>query len=117
MTETNTIQQARDALAKWRKNLTSPLPWMIEKDGQDNITVDANRNDLVILSSREAASWASLDDDDARLIVGTAGNPDLLDAIDGLLEEAQRSGLGGWLGHFAVYFASAIIAADERMNA
>ena len=113
------IQRARDVLAKWRVNAPSPLPWAIENDGQDNITVDANRNDLVILSSREVASWAGLDDDDARLIVGTAGNPDLLDAIDAMLKNAQwHIDTYGSVEHpWATYIAAAIIAADERMSA
>jgi hypothetical protein len=58
---------------------------------------------------------------DEPLIVGTAGNPDLLDAIDAMLREAsadiaqygnQPDGL--WSGHKRI--AAAIIAADERMT-
>ncbi len=123
MTNSNTVQQARDALATWRANAPSPLPWAIESDGQDNITVDARHVDIVQLSSREVSSWASLDDDDARLIVGTAGNPDLLDAIDGLLAQEQRrrrsmhTNMSHDLSHHAERIAIAIIAADERMSA
>lgn len=57
------------------------------------------------------------------LVDGTAGNPDLLDAIDGLLSFAQAAVVGPNGGHFgsmvgqAHIIAAAIVAADERMNA
>lgn len=112
------IQQARDILAKWRKNAASPLPWAIESDGRDSITVDANHVDIVQFSSREVASWACLDDDDARLIVGIAGNPDLLDAMSQMLESAGYWGdAQPMLSNYANRIAAAIIAADERMSA
>ena len=114
------IQDARDVLAKWREKAPSPLPWAIESDGRDSITVDANRDDIVQLSSREVSSWASLDDDDARLIVGTAGNPELLDAIDRWLERgafwATQDGSMSGLPEPTRAIAAAIIAADERMS-
>ncbi|PYY59983.1 hypothetical protein DEJ17_06335 [Curtobacterium sp. MCSS17_011] len=56
--------------------------------------------------------WYSED----RLIVGTAGNPELLDAIDGLLEAAERYTPGTFRVR-AERIAAAIIAADERMSA
>lgn len=53
------------------------------------------------------------------LIVGTAGNPELLDAIDRLLAEALRV-QEGWPTAPRVKdtmpLAAAIIAADERMQ-
>jgi hypothetical protein len=47
---------------------------------------------------------------DEPLIVGTAGNPDLLDAIDGVLE--------AYIGRGCTYhpLAAAIIAADKRVT-
>jgi hypothetical protein len=113
------IQQARDVLAKWRSEADSPLPWAIENDGQDNIAVDAGRDDLVRLSSREVASWAGLADGDARLIVGTAGNSELLDAIDALLGDAARYHEHDSAHLFAMHgrlIAAAIVAVDERMT-
>lgn len=49
------------------------------------------------------------------LIVGTAGNPDLLDAIDRVLRLAYIE--GGAFHEAAAPFAAAILAADERMSA
>lgn len=84
------IQKARDVLAKWREA--------------------ANQGD--------PDAWVA-DTNDAHLIVGTAGNPELLDAIDYLLEAAtiheSRSNWSGAIPH-AERIAAAILAADERMN-
>lgn len=115
------IQQARDILAKWREAVESPLPWALSTDGQDSEVEDGNGASIVQLFSREAASWAGLGDGDARLIVGTAGNPDLLDAIDGLLELALTygdlpPGSGSRFITRAERIATAVIAADEQMT-
>jgi hypothetical protein len=63
--------------------------------------------DLDIASIKES-------DGDARLIVGTAGNPDLLDAINDALDMADA--LDGTAYGVAERLADAIIAADERMT-
>lgn len=101
------IQKARDVLKEWRHGATEDR-WVPRLTPSVIDRLD---------EGERVVAFGGYSDADAELIVGTAGNPALLDAIDGLLEEAQRSGLGGWLGHFAVYFAAAIIAADERMSA
>ncbi|KTR02102.1 hypothetical protein NS184_16810 [Curtobacterium luteum] len=55
-------------------------------------------------------------DSDAHLIVGTAGNPDLLDAIDAFLERVTVNLRENWAEMYARRIAAAIIAADERMQ-
>lgn len=55
------------------------------------------------------------------LIVGTAGNPDMLDAIDGVLLSALQAGplhtSTASIRRHGITIAAAILAADERMNA
>lgn len=93
MENNNQIQQARDVLAKWR---ATPQPRLAM------VNVMAQALDT---------------ESDARLIVGTAGNPDLLDAIDGLLELATDGGPApATTRAYAGFIAAAIIAADERMT-
>lgn len=116
----NDIQRARDVLAKWRNEVQSPLPWRIEGQGnEERDVVDATGDSVVSLWSREEASSAHLYDGDDRLIVGTAGNPDLLDALDRMLERAagqhERGYQGGWNDEMS-HIAAAIIASDERMQ-
>lgn len=125
MTNSNTVQQARDALAKWRKNPESRSAW--ERFDAAGLGEDIASGDRGYLGSFD-------DPTDVSLIVGTAGNPELLDAIDGLLADAQEhladleatgSGAlaslmnitGGGRHHYALRIAAEIIAADERMNA
>lgn len=107
------IQQARDVLAKWRE-----LIWDTEWEIDTNEPFSSELVGLFVPADKEYA--VKFEDGQAphvsvaRLIVGTAGNPDLLDAIDGLL------------AHFLNWelppsdvprIAAAIIAADERMSA
>lgn len=112
------IQQARDVLAKWRDRSTDG-PWKYDSDAQE-VWVESPANADIIIADE------GLTVSDARLIVGTAGNPDLLDAIDGVLAKAQEE--LGWytyewvaiskgVGAGALLIADAIIAADEQMNA
>lgn len=55
---------------------------------------------------------------DEPLIVGTAGDPDLLDAIDMMLGVAIiEAGKNMHFDHVAKRIATAILAADERMSA
>ena len=92
MTNSSVIQDARDVLAKWRKAARDG-EWTIESDTAES-------------------SWLGR---------GTAGNPELLDAIDGMLAHGQSAvtnpmnefGVRDW----AERIAAAIIAADERMSA
>lgn len=114
------IQQARDVLAKWRNEVQSPLPWgLIGGGNEPRDVVDATGDSVVSLWSREEASSAHLYDGDDRLIVGTAGNPDLLDGIDGLLAHVWKypAWSSGHMRTHAERIAAAIIAADERMSA
>lgn len=111
------IQRARDALAKWRGNVASPLPWrIVSVDESNDAVVDAEHIGIVALSSREEESSAGLYAGDDVLIVGTAGNPDLLDALDGMLITAERYDTGNGLRIWSDRIAAAIIAADERVK-
>lgn len=116
----NYIQQARDVLAKWRENSFSTL-WEVDT----NTPFSA---DLVGLFAPAQKEYVVKFDDDrqpegavANLIVGTAGNPELLDAIDGLLASAQTiaASTPGMIRFIerADRIAAAIITADERMSA
>lgn len=93
------IQQARDVLTKWKEGHVTP--WQFDTEGR--ITDD--------LGYLRATSGA-----DAALIVGTAGNPDLLDAIDELLADSKYFQFAA-LVPYAERIAAAILAADERMSA
>lgn len=104
---TNHIQQARAVLAKWRTDATA-APWSLDDHAPwdhmaINVAGDGGEADV----TDYIAGW------DARLIVGTAGNPALLDAIDGLLDvlpQSERVTL------WAERIVAAILAADERMG-
>jgi hypothetical protein len=104
------IQQARDVLQRWRDDSQagSPGTWSVDSSASIFPTVrDEVRGEVAhrLLS------------EDARLVVGTAGNPDLLDAIDGLLELATDGGPApATTRAYAGFIAAAIIAADERMT-
>ncbi len=82
------IQQARDTLAKWR-TAARDGEWSIESDTAES-------------------SWLGR---------GTAGNPDLLDALDGLLQHHAED---GWtvsaVASWVRLIAAAIVAAEERMQ-
>lgn len=104
---TNDIQQARDVLAKWRSEATEGT-WEHHQDGIVLV------NDFI--HSGDTTIAEDLFTPEARLIVGTAGNPDLLDAIDAFLGMVASGELRDRQGH-AERIAAAIIAADERMSA
>lgn len=96
MSDSSIIQQARDLLAKWRDG-TTPGPW---EDYGGYIAVP----DYVVANGTGR---------DIPLIVATAGNPELLDAIDDLLLNAKWEARNAWVNRIA----AAIIDADERMSA
>ncbi|UXZ57056.1 hypothetical protein [Curtobacterium sp. Arg-1] len=109
------IQQARDVLAKWREDATAGQ-WVVDLDrGESFGAVDTpdvyseSNADSVVLPAGTVAEH------DIPLIVGTAGNPDLLDAIDRVLRLADIE--GGAFHDAAAPFAAAILSADERMSA
>jgi hypothetical protein len=111
------IQRARDVLAKWRKEAREGrwhFAYLIPASKNlGTIDGDMEREDFYVASD--------VTSEDARLIIGLAGNPDLLDAIDSLLATAQREdlralGLGPLL-YDAERTAETIIAADDRMRA
>jgi hypothetical protein len=109
------IQQARAVLAKWRSEATEGT-WEHHEDGIALV------NDFV--RSGDTTIAEDLFTPDARLIVATAGNPDLLDAIDELLASAgsrwsdrYMSGVQAGIDGYASILAAAIVAADERMSA
>jgi hypothetical protein len=106
----NDIQKARDVLAKWRKAQT-PAPWQVKADWTGDAAEfgTAEENPL---------GWTN-HPVDARLIVGTAGNPDLLDAIDAMFDYMAPLGrtVPTPLVRHLEGIAAAIISADERMSA
>jgi hypothetical protein len=123
VTDTNVIQRARDVLAKWREK-AAPGPWEINEPlsklnrSPDCVSIDtADDVDDPRNVTYYIPRW------EAPLIVGTAGNPELLETLDGMLAAEQRrrasmhDNLSHDLSHHAERIAAAIIAADERMNA
>lgn len=125
------IQQARDVLAKWRAGVTGPihtnLPWTVQnatpgRKNWDDVLVDAD-GDWVFSYDEESPgqdemlTWnrpGSADPAAVRLIVGTAGNPDLLDALGHMLDQAPYEQLTYQVD--VARIAAAIIAADKRMT-
>lgn len=100
------IRRARDVLAKWRKGATEDR-WVPRLT---NSVLDS------LAEGERVVSFAGYSDAD--LIVGTAGNPALWDALDGMLaaeQEAQKPHRAP--NRYAERIASAIITADERMSA
>ncbi|NII42264.1 hypothetical protein E9228_002922 [Curtobacterium flaccumfaciens] len=107
------IQQARAALAKWRKGST-PGPWGISATSNELRARDPWNGFLL-------GTWANASGADQALIVGTAGNPELWDSLDGMLKVANEWKHGApsknvmFVKH-AERIAAAIIAADEAMS-
>ncbi|PZF11744.1 hypothetical protein [Curtobacterium sp. MCLR17_034] len=87
----NDIQNARDVLAKWRKSAQ-----------EDVTTIDAVVSEF--LPGNEA------------LIIGTACNPDLLDAIDTMFRIWEQAAGWGARELNVDSIAAAILAADNRMG-
>jgi hypothetical protein len=111
----NDIQKARDVLAKWRERAKTPGPWRQVGEGDEYLTwgdiTDTGEPGSRLVVAEHAGP-------DGALIVGTAGNPELLDAIDGLLAAAVL--VGRWETEFLAHakrLAAAIIAAEKRMSA
>lgn len=112
----NDIQRAREILDKWRDYTPSTAGgrWHVsgyeDPGGHTHIAADSRSiEDLGFVRSYE----------DATLIVGTAGNPDLLDAIDSQLAYAQTV-LPNPYPEIVIWsqaLAAAIIAAENRMSA
>lgn len=104
------IQRARDVLAKWRYG-TTPGPWsMVEDWGGDVSELRAEDGN--------ALGWLNRTGN-ARLTIGTAGNPELLDAIDEMLAmwaDWSRHGYV-YVPDYVEHIAAAILAANERMSA
>ncbi|MDT0211226.1 hypothetical protein [Curtobacterium sp. BRD11] len=129
MSDSSIIQQARDVLAKWRERATEG-PWTVV-DGEysdDAGTYDGSQieaeHEMVAMDHQDldCGPVAPLGHADARLIVGTAGNPDLLDAIDGMLaiaaaDIAEYGVKPPGLWNDVARVAAAIVAADGRMGA
>jgi len=97
VTDNSIIQDAREALAKWRDGST-PGPW---EDYGGYVAVPG----YVIANGTER---------DIPLIVGTAGNPELLDVIDRMLQGEADADIPD---PYIFDLAAAILAADERMSA
>lgn len=110
----NNIQQARDVLAKWREGADAYQPWLYEESSRKGYYGAS------VYSSDEAEYSVTSDatDGNARLIAGTAGNPDLLDAIDDWLRVSPAfERLAPIAYKKAQSIAAAIVAAGDRMNA
>jgi hypothetical protein len=103
------IQQARDVLARWLGNVPTGR-WEVTADGYVVLPTAPITHFINVASHEEVAP----------LIVGTAGNPDLLDALDYLLRHhgIVQTGSNVTLsttGLLIERIAAAIIAADDRM--
>jgi hypothetical protein len=95
------IQDARDVLAKWRE--------AVDKEAFEAL-LDADQDP-------ETGYWDYAKPElGAHLIFGTAGNPELLDAIDRVMAYGEKSGVLE-AQSAAQYLAAAVIAANERMSA
>jgi hypothetical protein len=99
------IQDARDVLARWR-DTASPAPWKYDAE------------QYFVEDSAESTNAVGVDmlPEDGLLIVGTAGNLDLLDAIELTLAEGSRYWAGNPVRQHAQRIAVAILSADERMR-
>jgi len=108
----NDIQKARDVLAKWRGGST-PGPWKVRAEsptmGGSEWTVRTDGVPGIRMGVHEYQHGSTNLD----LIVGTAGNPELLDAIELILVETLQDDEQLVSG---LMLAAALIAADERMN-
>jgi hypothetical protein len=109
------IQDARDVLAKWREasDRLRPLPWSFHVGWGADQVMDGDGGSINHEDQDDAAQFNG---PVAALIVGTAGNPDLLDAIDALLATGITLGDRFAPKTHAAHVAAAIIAADERMR-
>jgi hypothetical protein len=103
------LQQARDVLDEWRAGATGDR-WVPR-------LTDAVKESM--RPGERVVAFGGYTDGDARLIVGTSGNPELLDEIDGLLAHAIRESYFELTlyGRLATRIATAIVAAEKRMNA
>lgn len=110
------IQRARDVLAKWREasDRLRPLPWSFHVGWGADQVMDADGGSINHEDQDDAAQFNG---PVAALIVGTAGNPDLLDAIDLALGYGTAMNPADGAVELAERIAVAIIAADERMSA
>lgn len=105
-TPAEVIHRARDVLAKWRVLYTNPAWQVLERaDGL-----------IAVADSEQVTVADAVAPEDAALIVGTAGNPDLLDAIDAVLNAALVFNRDDGLRIHGRHLAAAIIAADDRMS-
>jgi hypothetical protein len=102
MADPEIITKARDVLAKWREDLDGDaLSSLLDAD----VDPDTGYTDY---AKPEIG---------ARLIFGTAGNLDLLDAIDTVLGVyASYSKVMHRVPTYIKSIAAAIVAADERMT-
>lgn len=122
------IQEARSVLKKWRANVKQGV-WRKLEDVEWPADDGEMVKQAAIGTDSGPLTWDDHGGDvftpeDARLIVGMAGNPELLDAIDAMLRMASAYPGLQWVDGDAYRFlsaadriAAAIIAADERMSA
>ncbi len=111
MESNNQIQKARDVLAKWREAAPSSMALGFADPGEGWFALDnTSGGEIAVVDTAGIA----------RLIVGTAGNPELLDAINWLLADElswMRDNPDGWPRKAIIDVAAAILSADERMSA
>ena len=124
MTDSSTLQRAREVLATWRERATEG-PWKVidgvysDDDGEYDASQIEGEHEMVAMDHQDLDCGAvpSIGYADARLIVGTAGNTDLLDELDAMfrdsIEDAER---GNGRSSRAERLAAHIIAADEQMT-
>lgn len=108
------LSEARDVLKKWRKDAAKG-EWDLSWEWSTFTSQQVPRDNGYIGDTDQP--------DDARLIVGTAGNPALWDALDGLMLAASRYPGLQWVDGDAYLFlqhaeavADSILAADKRMT-
>ncbi|MDY1005712.1 hypothetical protein [Curtobacterium sp. CFBP9011] len=113
------IQQARDVLKKWREGAVAG-PWFADREHPEfdgaTIANDAFLNPTNENEHEPVLDVSGISIGDARLIVGTAGNPDLLDVLDGMLTTASLAKTPDQVSSWFPRLAAAIIAADDRMT-
>ncbi|MEK6343922.1 MAG: hypothetical protein V4737_08790 [Curtobacterium sp.] len=115
----NTIQRARDVLKRVR-DASTPHPWGTDVSYAEH-PIGAFMSANVVVNDWDVASFGGADlapgegrEDRARVLL--TSDPDLLDAIDGLLRSyetlPERS-----TPTYLLRLAAAILSAEERMNA
>lgn len=116
------IEEARETLKRWRTDTPDTKPWKIGPRMKSyGLTPVLLPNGVSLFEDPDSGmGGATREDRDARLIVGTAGNPALLDILDRFLADClvlpvEFSGYYAMRG-LAEGIATEIVRADNEMN-